>query len=69
MNTYIGTPYYMSPELFNYQPYSYKSDIWSLGCVLYEMCNLKHAFNAQTINGLAIKILKGNFVPVSTRYS
>lgn len=68
-NTYIGTPYYMSPELFNYKPYSYKSDIWSLGCVLYEICNLKHAFNAQTINGLAMKILKGNYVPVCKFYS
>jgi len=59
----------MSPELFNYKPYSYKSDVWSLGCVLYEICNLRHAFNAQTINGLAIKILKGNCAPVSPNYS
>lgn len=59
----------MSPELFNYKPYSYKSDVWSLGCVLYEICNLRHAFNAQTINGLAVKILKGNFAPVSPSYS
>jgi serine/threonine protein kinase len=59
----------MSPELFNYKPYSYKSDIWSLGCVLYEICNLKHAFNAQTINALAIKIMKGNFASVSSVYS
>ena len=48
-NTCIGTPYYMSPELFKYKPYSYKSDIWALGCVLYEMCNLKHAFDAQSL--------------------
>lgn len=68
-NTYIGTPYYMSPELFNYKPYSYKSDIWSLGCVLYEICNLRHTFNAQTINGLAVKILKGNYHPISSTYS
>lgn len=59
----------MSPELFNYKPYSYKSDVWSLGCVLYEICNMRHAFNAQTINGLAIKILKGNCAPVSPSYS
>ena len=45
-NTCIGTPYYMSPELFKNSPYSYKSDIWALGCVLYEMCNLRHAFDA-----------------------
>lgn len=45
-NTCIGTPYYMSPELFKAQAYSYKSDVWALGCVLYEMCNLRHAFDA-----------------------
>ena len=46
--TIVGTPYYMSPELFKYKPYSYKSDIWALGCVMYEIMNLKHAFTAQT---------------------
>ena len=59
----------MSPELFKYKPYSYKSDIWALGCVLYEVCNLKHAFTAQTLNGLAVKILKGNYMPISMKYS
>lgn len=59
----------MSPELFKYKPYSYKSDIWALGCVLYEICNLKHAFSAQTLNGLAVKILKGNYLPLSSQYS
>lgn len=59
----------MSPELFKYKPYNYKSDIWALGCVVYEICNLKHAFNAQTLSGLALKILKGNYMPISTSYS
>ena len=68
-NTYIGTPYYMSPELFNYQAYSFKSDLWSLGCVIYEICNKNHAFNAQTINGLAVKILKGDHNPMNENYS
>lgn len=68
-NTYIGTPYYMSPELFNYQSYSFKSDIWSLGCVIYELCNRSHAFSAQTINGLAVKILKGDYNPPDESYS
>lgn len=36
-NTLIGTPYFMSPELFKNKPYSYESDIWALGCILYEM--------------------------------
>ena len=39
--TVIGTPYYMSPELFRNQPYSFKSDIWSLGCVLFELVALR----------------------------
>ena len=59
----------MSPELFKYKPYSYKSDIWALGCVIYEMCNLKHAFDAQSLNGLAVKILKGSYVPINGMYS
>jgi len=68
-NTCIGTPYYMSPELFKNKPYSYKSDVWAFGCVLYEMCNLRHAFDAQSINGLAVKILRGSFPPLNQMYS
>lgn len=56
----------MSPELFKNKPYSYKSDIWSFGCILYEMCNLRTAFDAQSLNGLAMKILRGSFPPISS---
>eukprot|EP01022_Parablepharisma_sp_SALTPOND_P014892 TRINITY_DN207_c0_g1_i1.p1 TRINITY_DN207_c0_g1~~TRINITY_DN207_c0_g1_i1.p1 ORF type:complete len:547 (-),score=139.83 TRINITY_DN207_c0_g1_i1:1346-2986(-) len=59
----------MSPELFQNRPYSYKSDIWSLGCVLYEICNQRHAFDAQSINGLAMKILRGSYPPINAGYS
>ena len=45
-NTVVGTPYYLSPELCEEKPYNNKSDIWSLGCVLYELCTLKHPFEA-----------------------
>jgi len=43
----VGTPYYLSPEICEDRPYNNKSDIWSLGCVLYEMCSLKHPFEAK----------------------
>ena len=45
-HTVVGTPYYLSPELCEEKPYNNKSDIWSLGCVLYELCTLKHPFEA-----------------------
>ncbi|VDN10847.1 unnamed protein product [Dibothriocephalus latus] len=41
--TCIGTPYYLSPEICENKPYNNKSDIWALGCVLYELTTLKHA--------------------------
>ncbi|KRX10960.1 Protein kinase-like domain [Pseudocohnilembus persalinus] len=42
--TLVGTPYYLSPEVCENKPYTYQSDIWSLGCLLYEMCTLEHPF-------------------------
>jgi NIMA (never in mitosis gene a)-related kinase len=44
--TIVGTPYYLSPELCEEKPYNQKTDIWSLGCVLYEMCTFNHPFEA-----------------------
>ena len=67
--TCIGTPYYMSPELFKYEPYSFKSDVWSLGCVLYEICTFKHAFDASSFNALAVKIMNGKYNKISNKYS
>jgi hypothetical protein len=59
----------MSPEIFKNKPYSYKSDVWALGCVLYEMTTLSHAFDSTSINGLAQKIIKGKYPPISAKYS
>ncbi|CAK8681393.1 unnamed protein product [Clavelina lepadiformis] len=67
--TLIGTPYYMSPELFSNKPYSYKSDVWSLGCCVYEMTTLKHAFNAKDMNSLVYKILKKRPPKMPDQYS
>jgi NIMA (never in mitosis gene a)-related kinase len=67
--TAIGTPYYLSPEICQEKPYNQKSDIWSLGCMLYEMISLKHAFDAKNIKGLVLKILRGSYPPIPDMYS
>lgn len=67
--TIVGTPYYLSPELCEEKPYNNKSDIWSLGCILYELCTLKHPFDAKTQGGLFLKIIKGSYQPISSIYS
>ncbi|GLD65503.1 serine/threonine-protein kinase Nek1 isoform X4 [Lates japonicus] len=67
--TCIGTPYYLSPEICENKPYNNKSDIWALGCVLYEMCTLKHAFEAGNMKNLVLKIIRGTYPPVSVHYS
>ncbi|KAM6256703.1 serine/threonine-protein kinase Nek4 isoform 2-T2 [Porphyrio hochstetteri] len=67
--TLIGTPYYMSPELFSNKPYNYKSDIWALGCCVYEMATLKHAFNAKDMNSLVYRIIEGKLPPMPKDYS
>ncbi|XP_028906517.1 serine/threonine-protein kinase Nek4 isoform X4 [Ornithorhynchus anatinus] len=68
-STLIGTPYYMSPELFSNRPYSYKSDVWALGCCVYEMTTLKHAFNAKDMNSLVYRIIEGKLPPIPKDYS
>lgn len=61
LQTQTGTPQYASPEVWRDQPYDNKSDIWSIGCVLYEMCALKPPFRAEDMQGLYKKVLKGQF--------
>jgi NIMA (never in mitosis gene a)-related kinase len=48
-HTQTGTPYYASPEVWNDQPYNEKSDIWSLGCILYEITALRPPFEAKSM--------------------
>ena len=67
--TQIGTPYYLSPEICEGKRYDSKTDIWSLGCILYEMCTLRHAFDGRNINNLLINIVRGKFQPISSIYS
>ena len=67
--TQTGTPYYASPEVWRDQPYDSKSDIWSLGCVLYEMTTLKPPFRANDMNGLFKRVLKGVYPKITGTYS
>lgn len=69
MKTQTGTPYYASPEVWKDKPYDYRSDIWSLGCVLYEMVTLLPPFRATSMQGLAAKVTKGIYDPISSTYS
>ena len=67
--TQTGTPYYASPEIWLDKPYDYKSDIWSLGCILYELCMLKPPFRGTSLKNLCINIQKGIYNPIPNFYS
>uniref|UniRef100_A0A3P8X0J2 Serine/threonine-protein kinase Nek2 n=1 Tax=Cynoglossus semilaevis TaxID=244447 RepID=A0A3P8X0J2_CYNSE len=67
--TFVGTPYYMSPEQMNQLSYNEKSDIWSLGCLLYELCALTPPFTAYNQKDLAERIRQGKFRRIPYRYS
>jgi NIMA (never in mitosis gene a)-related kinase len=68
-NTVQGTPYYMSPEVCQNRPYTYQSDIWALGCILYELCTLKYPFFSDNLLSLAVKIVQEKPEPIPSRYS
>ena len=67
--TKIGTPYYMAPELLLGDAYNYKADVWSLGCVLYELAALAVPFQAQKMTQLQKRIVSEQPPPLSSRYS
>ena len=67
--TQTGTPYYASPEVWSEKPYDTKSDIWSLGCVFYEMVCLDVPFKAEDMEGLSRVILTGKYSPIPNIYS
>lgn len=67
--TQTGTPYYASPEVWKDKPYDYKSDIWSLGCVLYEMIALQPPFKADDMEELFKKVTRGIYPRIPGQYS
>ncbi|KAJ4490456.1 kinase-like domain-containing protein [Lentinula aciculospora] len=69
-NTYVGTPYYMSPEVMQEKAYDSKSDIWSLGCLIYELCAHKPPFHeAKSHTELSILVRNGRIPPLPKGYS
>merc|ERR1719272_2905407 len=67
--TTIGTPYYLSPEICMEKPYSYASDIWALGCILYELAALRVPFDASSLQSLVQKITNGPAPVFPSAYS
>ena len=67
--TQTGTPYYASPEVWKDKPYNLKSDIWSLGCVFYELIMLTTPFKAKSMKDLFIKVKKGEYPPIYNTFS
>ncbi|KAI4589625.1 hypothetical protein MJG53_000674 [Ovis ammon polii x Ovis aries] len=66
--TLTGTPHYMSPEVLKHQGYDTKSDIWSLACILYEMCCMNHAFTGSNFLSIVLKIVEGDTPSLPERY-
>eukprot|EP00931_Biecheleriopsis_adriatica_P116158 TRINITY_DN91838_c0_g1_i1.p1 TRINITY_DN91838_c0_g1~~TRINITY_DN91838_c0_g1_i1.p1 ORF type:complete len:384 (-),score=73.67 TRINITY_DN91838_c0_g1_i1:100-1251(-) len=68
-STLVGTPYYLSPEICQKQPYHCPSDVWAVGCVLFELCSLRVPFDAQDINQLVERIVRGALPRIPSMYS
>ena len=68
-NTQIGTPHYMPPEVWRNRPYTFNSDVWALGCVLFEMCTFTVPFEARSMEELRFKVMKGKFPALPGVYS
>lgn len=68
-STYVGTPFYMSPEICAAERYTLYSDIWAVGCIMYELCQKQPPFNAKTHIQLVQRIREGKYAPLPDLYS
>jgi NIMA (never in mitosis gene a)-related kinase len=64
-----GTPLYSSPEMWRKEAYDQKTDIWSLGCIFYELCMLKHPFKAKDDEEMYKNIIRGKFKRIPSMYN
>lgn len=69
LNTFYGTPLYLSPEIIQSKPYNEKTDIWSLGVILYELACLYPPFRGNSIFELAQSVVKGQYPEIPAHYS
>ena len=67
--TQTGTPYYAPPEIWKDKPYNYKCDIWSAGCIIYEICTLHVPFRGTNFKDLYNNITKGEYIDIGNNYS
>ena len=68
-NSQMGTPCYAAPEVWNDKGYSFKSDIWSLGCILYELCTLHLPFGERNIKEVYFNIMNGEYNNIPNHFS
>jgi serine/threonine protein kinase len=66
-STLAGTPHYLSPEVCQGQRYDQKSDIWALGCVLFEMCALRKPFDGSNLPAILLSIMRSKPEPIDAR--
>jgi serine/threonine protein kinase len=69
LQTQIGTPYYMSPEIWHNRPYDASSDMWALGCMVYELCALRPPFLGDSFPALKRAVATGRYSPAPKKYS
>ena len=69
-HTVVGTPYYMAPETVSGRPYTFAADVWSLGCVAYELATVgKRAFDARSLPQLVVRVVRNNYAPLPSHVS
>lgn len=68
-NTVIGTPFYLAPEIWKNAQYDYRCDIFSLGCVVYEMAMLRPPFKSSSVEELYKLVKRGQYPPITSKYS
>ena len=67
--TQTGTPYYCAPEIWRDKPYTDKCDVWSIGCLLYEICALRPPFRGTSLKDLCANVERGYYIDIPNIYS